>query len=1147
MGEKEGRGYFQQIKQLAKEASGVINISGISESRSAAIAGLITEIRGGQTLIVTSSFDRARKLAQNLSFFVSQKILLLPEEEQSNMAYDAKSHDALFDRLTALTALAKGEPCIVITPVSGAVKKIAPKSIFCQHTITLSVGVSADIDNLKRQLTFMGYERTGFVEAKGQYSLRGGILDIFPPVSDYPYRIEFFDIEVDSIRLFDPTTQRSLETADKIQIYPAEQIVSSEYLFEQGATRIETEYNAFLKKMHGERRKKLTERLGRVMEYIVTQTNIQFLENYIHYFYEQPEFLWDYLLPDGLVIIDDPNRVMEVLEFSEKEYEEDFRVLLERGEVVTEDFNAFSGSQEFLQIYEGRPVFVFTPFQKQIKGIESLSLSIPIMSKQAVTFNGRMDFFESELLGYDKLNYEIRIVCSTKERVENMKHFLNQCNLSKDATVQQGDLSEGMEFPEEKLVIFCDKDIFVTVKHKKNRKESGKRRAIKAFSDIRKGDYVVHENHGIGKFIGVVQLDVQEVRKDYLKLKYAGEDFLYVPVEQMDMIQKYATSDGGVPRVNKLSGSEWKKTKARAKVAIKDMAKELLALSAARQLEKGYAFSKDHLWQREFEDLFPYEETGDQLRCIREIKRDMEKSVAMDRLLCGDVGYGKTEVAARAVFKCVTDGKQAAILVPTTLLANQHYHTFKSRFEPFPFNLEMLCRFRNDKQQEQIIEKTKKGEIDILIGTHRMLSKDVSFKNLGLLVIDEEQHFGVQHKEAIKLLRKNVDVLTLSATPIPRTLHMSLIGLRDISLIEEPPEERYPVQTYVMEQEDEVIKEAINRELDRGGQVYVVYNRVQGIYKVASWIQDLVPEASVVAAHGQMVEKKLEDIMLDFIDNRYNVLVATTIIESGIDIPNVNTMIILDADRLGLSQLYQLRGRVGRSNRMAYAYLMYQKNKVLSEQAEKRLRAIREFTEFGAGFHIAMRDLEIRGAGNLLGSEQHGHMMMIGYELYCKLVEDAIRELSAGDMIMGAETEASVEIEAEAYISDDYIRDEFIKLQMYKKIASIRNEEDKEEVIDELLDRFGEIPKATFNLIQIAQIKAKAERAGILKVRQEKDKLVFDFDGQKGLNPERMARIVEEYGVHLLIHAGQQPFIKLNPKKKDRLTEANVFLTKLIQ
>ncbi|MBQ1215082.1 MAG: transcription-repair coupling factor, partial [Firmicutes bacterium] len=591
-------------------------------------------------------------------------------------------------------------------------------------------------------------------------------------------------------------------------------------------------------------------------------------------------------------------------------------------------------------------------------------------------------------------------------------------------------------YPDAKRLILSDGDIFTHTKQKRKRPKHKNAKPIKAFTDIRQGDYVVHENHGIGRFLGVEELVVQGNRKDYLKIKYAGEDMLYVPVEQMDVVQKYVGSDGIVPKINKLSGGDWKKTKEKAQAAIEHMAKELLELTAQRQLQKGYAFSEDSEWQKEFEEMFPYEETADQLRCIAEIKKDMEKDVSMDRLLCGDVGFGKTEVAARAIFKCILDGKQAAVLVPTTILANQHYHTLKARMEHFPCKVEMLCRFRTEAQQDEIISKMRRGEIDVIVGTHRMLSKDVKFKDLGLLVIDEEQRFGVQHKEAIKMLRQNVDVLTLSATPIPRTLHMSLVGIKDMSLIEEPPEERYPVQTYVMEQDDDILREAIRREMDRGGQVFVVYNRVKGIHAIAAKIQKLVPDARICIGHGQMNERSLEDVMLSFVEGEYDVLLAATIIESGIDIPNANTMIVIDADRYGLSQLYQLRGRVGRSNRMAYAYLMYEKQKVLSEVAEKRLRAIREFTEFGAGFHIAMRDLEIRGAGNLLGTAQSGHMMMIGYELYCKLVEDAIRQLS-GNVETMPQIETSIELDIPAFLPSFYISDELLKLQMYKKIAGI--------------------------------------------------------------------------------------------------------------
>ena len=658
---------------------------------------------------------------------------------------------------------------------------------------------------------------------------------------------------------------------------------------------------------------------------------------------------------------------------------------------------------------------------------------------------------------------------------------------------------------------------------------------------MQKGDYVVHESHGIGRFTGIEQLVVQGVKKDYLKVKYAGEDSLYIPVDQLGMLQKYVGGDGVTPRLNKLSGNEWKQTKAKARQAVSDMADELIRISAARMNEKGYAFSEDTVWQREFEDSFPYTETEDQLRCAEEIKEDMEKDAPMDRLLCGDVGFGKTEVAARALFKCVADGKQAAVLVPTTLLANQHYYTLKDRFEKFPFKVEMLSRFRSAAQQKQILEGLEKGSVDLLIGTHRLLSSDVRFKDLGLLVIDEEQRFGVRHKEKIKQLKSNVDVLTLSATPIPRTLHMSLSGIKDMSVIEEPPEDRYPVQTYVMEQDNFVIRDAIEKELARGGQVYVLYNRVESINRVASDIEALVPEASVIAGHGRMRESQLENVIMSFAEGEYNVLVATTIIESGTDIPNVNTMIVLDADRFGLAQLHQLRGRVGRSGRMAYAYLMYTKDKNLNEIAEKRLRAIKEFTEFGSGFKIAMKDLELRGAGNLLGTEQSGHMLNVGYELYCKMLEEAVDTAKGREMLPQAE-ETAFNLPIPAVISERYIENEVLRLQMYKKIAMIENDEDEAEIIDELLDRFGDIPRDTMNLVKISKIRAMAGQLGVREINQQGYKIIFRLWENVKLSADMMAALVAKYGEKMMINGGKDPFIRLTVNKEPPLNAVEVFL-----
>ena len=1114
--------------------SKLVSISGISESRAAPVAADIAAQKGRQLLIIVSSEIRAKRLALDLSFFVSKKIYVMPHDEETLLRYEAKNRDLMFERIKILKALAEGEECVVIAPVSGAVKKNPPHSAFKANFIDISEGDEIDIERLKKYLSGAGYERVPLVEAKGEFSARGGIIDIFAGDSENPYRIELFDTGVDSIREFDVDTQRSIQNLRCIRVIPAELMVNDNNIFEKAANRISKEYDLYIRELDKKcsqgqtesRIEHLRERKELILEYLSSSINIQYLENYINYFYDKPEYLWDYMT-SGSIIIDDFDRVNEALCTKDTQNRNDFETNLERGFAVPKDFENFSGSADFTVLFDMDDVYIFTPFQKSVVIPDRLIEARHIESRQTAVFNGRMDYLESELKRYVASGFDVTIVCANDDRAENINDFLERRGLLNKVKTAVGSLTAGIEFPEKKVCYIWDGDIFKAHKYSRpaGKKKLSNTQVIRSFSDMQYGDYVVHENHGIGKFLGIEQLIVQNVKKDYLKIKYAGEDALYVPVEQMDIIQKYVGSDGNAPKINKLSSPEWRKTKAKAKAAIANMAKELLEVSARRKLTSGYAFSPDTVWQKEFEDGFEYPETDDQIRCIREIKSDMEKEYKMERLLCGDVGFGKTEVAARAVFKCAADGKQAAILVPTTILANQHYYTLKDRFENFPFNVEMLSRFKTDRQQDEIVKKLAAGGIDIVIGTHRMLSDDVKFKDLGLLVIDEEQRFGVQHKEKIKRIKEDVDILMLSATPIPRTLHMSLSGIRDMSLIEEPPDERYPVQTYVLEQEDGIIRDAVERELARGGQVFIVYNRVRGIYRIAGKVADLVPEAKVSVGHGQMNERALEDVMLEFISGQTNVLVSTTIIESGIDIPNVNTIIILDSDKFGLSQLYQLRGRAGRSNKMAYAYLMYTKNKVLTDTAEKRLKAIKEFTEFGSGFKVAMKDLEIRGAGNLLGTQQHGHMMMIGYELYCKLVDDAVRALS-GEIVNPDREESSVEFAASAYIPEQYISDEVLRLQMYKKIAAIASKADEIEVIDEFIDRFGEIPKETLDLVKISRIRAMAECKRITRIHEQAGKIIFDFSGNSGLTAKALSDISEKYGARVFIHIGAKPFIR---------------------
>lgn len=1126
-------------------SKGMINITGAAESRVAPVIHKILkeEETEGQCLVIVPSHIRAKRLASDLSFFVEKNIYVLPPEEEGFVRFEAKNHDVLFQRLKILKALRTGEDCIVIAPATGAIKKLPPHETYDNSSFRMTRGEDIDIDLIKEKLVLMGYERLPQVEGRGEFSIRGSIIDIFTADGEYPYRVELFDTEVDSIRSFDLETQRSVENLKYIEVYPAEQLLKDRTVFERAAVKIRQAYAGQIRKYTAEscseeeleRGENLKKRRDQLIDFAENLMNLQQLENYLYYFYDETEYIWDYM-DDPVLMIDDPARILDALEARDKESAEDFRTLLERGQAVPSDLKNFSNKGDYLKLYEKQQLYLFTPFQKTIKGTDRLAEIRNVISKPTLVFNGKMDLLETEIKNYLKNSYKVTIVCANEERVKNIEEFLDRIGVKSRVWVKQGILTGGIDFPEEKFCYIWDGDIFGTAHKKKRKKKAshGMGQPIKSFADMQQGDFVVHENHGIGKFMGIEQLAVQGIKKDYLKIKYSGKDVLYVPVEQMDLVQKYIGADTAVPKLHKLSGAEWKTTKAKAKAAIANMAHELLEVSAARQMEKGHAFAPDTVWQKEFEDSFPYSETDDQLRCIEEIKKDMEQETSMDRLLCGDVGFGKTEVAARAMFKAAADGKQVAVLVPTTILASQHYYNLKERFEKFPFKVELLSRFRSEAQQKAVLDGLEKGSVDVVIGTHRLLSKDVKYKDLGLLVIDEEQRFGVQHKEVIKQMKKNVDVLTLSATPIPRTLHMSLTGIKNMSLIEEPPEERYPVQTYVMEQEDILIREAIERELNRGGQVYVVYNRVKGINKIASYIEELVPEARVAIGHGQMNEHRLEEVIMDFVDGGTNVLLATTIIESGIDIPNVNTMIILDADKFGLSQLYQLRGRVGRSNRMAYAYLMFQKDKSLSEVAEKRLRAIKEFTEFGAGFKVAMRDLEIRGAGNLLGTEQHGHMLDIGYELYCKLVDDAVRALQ-GEVVNPDREEASIELKVTALIPDRYISDEVLKLQMYKKIATVVTDADEEEIVDELLDRFGDIPKETMNLIKISRIRSIAEKLCIMRVHEEGNKVIFNFAQNNSLKPQALAALAAEYGPRVFIHGGVKPFLRFMPEGRDRL------------
>ena len=1123
----------------------LINITGLSEIRVAPLAAKLIEEKAGPGLVITTSSSRAKRIASDLNFFTDAQVLLLPDTESAAFRYQAKSLDELSSRIAAMVALGSGKPSVVVAPVLGALKKLPPPSVFFSDRVTLEAGGSFNRDELIARLARLGYERSVTAEMPGQFSVRGDIVDIFAPGEEDPVRIEFFDTDVDSIRRYNAFTQRSKENLESYTINPAQIMVHSKAAEDRALKQLGAAYAAALKKpLKQEQVDKLKENRDYIIECIEGDLNEQYLEGYVSYFYDNPACLWDYAYNPSFVIVDDVARIDETLGFYNKEEAENRKIILERGSGISRDFDSLPDGGDLKRLSDMATfcnVYYCTPFTQQIKIAPRLDEVISCTAKQAPVFNGHMDILEQELKSYVKKGYKVIIACASEERINNLRDFLGRIGLETSVELRYGSLSQGTEFFDRKVLYLSEGDIFVHTKTKRKKRREGNE--IKAFTDIKKGDYVVHEAHGVGCFTGIEKLRIDGSERDYLKIRYAGEDILYVPVDQLESIQKYVGSESVAPKINRLSGGEWQKTKAKAKAAIKDMAEEFLKLSAERQMNPGYKFGPDSAWQKEFEEAFPYEETEDQLRSVEEIKRDMESDKAMDRLLCGDVGYGKTEVAARAIFKCLEQGKQAAVLVPTTILATQHYRTFVKRFESFPMRIRELSRFRTEKQQEDTIDGLKKGTVDLVVGTHRLLSKDVEFKDLGLLVVDEEQRFGVEHKEAIKKLKTNVDVLTLSATPIPRTLHMSLIGVRDMSVLEEPPHNRYPVQTYVIEQDDDMLADAIRREMGRGGQVYVVYNRVRGIQTVARRLKELVPEARIIVGHGQMGERELEDVMNTFVEGEADVLVATTIIESGLDIPNTNTMIIMDADRFGLSQLYQLRGRVGRSTRMAYAYLVYKKDKVLSEIAEKRLRAMREFTEFGAGFRVAMRDLELRGAGNILGVEQSGHMTSVGYELYCKLVDEAVRELQGtAAAVPKLSSEASIELGLPAFIPESYIADEYTRLAMYKRIASVFSDEDKYEVMDELMDRFGDLPKPAQNLIDIAYIHNMASRCGVLKLALQQRKLVFLFEEKNCLGPELFAALMDDYGLRLTFFGGVQPRVTLVLDKAPATEEAEAIL-----
>ena len=1124
-----------------------IEAYGISDTQKSLMAAAVSQSTQKSCLVITHNEIAARKIYEDIGFLSPSTGLLLSSSDIVFRKIDARSSEIKQQRLLAINELLDGERKIVCASIEALLHKMVPADRFQEIKKKVSLGDTVDIDEFITLFYVAGYERVDMVEGKGQFSVRGGIIDFFPLTEENPIRIELFDDEVDSIRYFDAITQRSIEKIKTVEINAARELMLHSEELKTAAQVLEHSLEKRLKALNASGKKKDGEKLAEIIKEDVNKLNqgIYFdgIERYLSYFKLDFNSILDYF-KDYIIIIDEPNRVRQRYDNIELEFQEHFKQLLAANEVLPDQYGAYFSYDQLLVKFRAVKCISFNTLLKSGSDFKPDSI-ISFVSRSMHPFHGKLDLLMDELQLWKSKKYKVVILSGTEEKGRRLvqslmdqgieaifKNSLDIVLQDGQVVVMPGTLSTGFEFPSIHYAVISDREVFTAPK-KEGPKRKG--RLIKTFTDLKVGDFVVHENHGIGQYVGIEKLTVGGLTRDYLNIKYGGNDKLYIPTDQLDMIQKYIGGEDKLPKLNKLGSAEWTKTKSKAQKSIQALAIDLLKLYAERQQKIGFAFSQDTRWQKEFEDMFPYEETEDQLRSIEEIKRDMEGNLAMDRLLCGDVGYGKTEVALRAAFKCVMDGKQAAILAPTTILAQQHYNTCIQRFGSFPIKIDVLSRFKTAAELKKSVQDIKNGTVDVVIGTHKLLQDSIKFKDLGLLIIDEEQKFGVGHKEKIKSMKTNLDVLTLSATPIPRTLHMSMIGIRDISVIEQPPEERYPVQTYVMEHNEDVIRDAIFKEIARGGQVYYLHNRVRSIAKTAARIKELVPESRVIYAHGQMEEKVLEDTMLDFYNGEYDVLVCTTIIEAGLDIPNVNTIIISDADKMGLSQLYQLRGRVGRSNRLAYAYFTYQKDKVLNEIAEKRLQAIKEFTEFGSGFKIAMRDLEIRGTGNLLGKEQHGHMEAIGYDLFIKMLEETLMELKGETPVQQVET--SIELQINAYIPEAYISDENQKIEMYKKIASISSEQDLYDIEEEIEDRFGDIPTIVRNLLTIAYIKQLAQKCGISNISQKSGGIIIKFKTDKFIKAQAAIQIASEYKGKILFTASEQPYFtfKTTEEKPDVL------------
>jgi len=1118
-----------------------INVTGLKGAKLSLIISILENYLINDLLIITKNNYRANELYEDLlRLLPSDKVLYFPEKDimpHENIKVPAWQTR---NRLQVLNSSNNKETQIIVIPVQALFKAIVPYWRWNEFVIKLEVGKIFELKRLTSLLIDASYERTEKVEDIGEFSMRGGIIDIFPPGEKRPFRVEFFGDEIDSIRKFSINDQKSLGEIDSFSIYPASEIILPED-FNGRSNSILASFEKKLSKLNSNKdfneiKSNLETKRNSFLE-AREKEDLVYLKEYLPFLYNKLSTIFDYLKESITIILEDANQIDKIIESHYNNIKEECTELLNKGEVLDYYYENFWEPNDLnRQIWSYHHIDLKEDYGPNDK------IDIEFSYEGIENFQSRLDLFKKKVKTLLNKDYSVVLTVSNNKKRDTIKNLFSDDEsilikeneyevLEPGINILIGDLSSGFKSNDLNLVLFTENEIFGHKKRKKLKLDDihpGEK--ISTFTDLDKGDYVVHENHGIGRFMGIETLEIQNSKQDYLLLKYAGNDKLYVPPEKIDLVQKYIGGENNQPKLYKLGGSDWQKTKEKVKASVKELAVDLIDLYAKREAITGYAFSEDTTWQKEFEDRFPYEETPDQEKTIQEVKNDMESPHPMDRLLCGDVGYGKTEVAIRAAFKAGIDGKQTAVLVPTTILAQQHFNTFQERIDDFPINVAMISRFRSRAEQKIIKQKLKNGRIDIVIGTHRLLSKDIEFNDLGLLIIDEEQRFGVNHKEKLKNMKEKIDVLAMTATPIPRTLHMSLSGVRDMSLIETPPENRYPVKTYVKEFSKSLIRDAIKREMNRKGQIYFVHNRIEDIEKYANLIKEEVPEAKVAIGHGQMAENKLEKLMYDFYERKYDVLVCTTIIENGLDIPNVNSIIVNQAENFGLAQLYQIRGRVGRSNKVAYAYMLYEEDRVLPELADKRLQALKEFSSLGSGFKIAMRDMEIRGTGNLLGAEQHGHIASIGYSLYCKLLDNAVQELKG--KTENEVIEPEIKLDINAFIPNEYINSANQKIEFYQRIKKSKSEEEYSEILEELIDRFGDVPDSLLNLLYINNLKNIAAKLKIIRVIEEDKSINFVFKDKNSIDRDAVLKLVNDYPRQININSRKNPVIKLKKSKQ---------------